>query len=154
MSQSTTLSEKVALRPSMSEFCSVLCGPFLDMLGITGNTSWESVKCVIHRFPKTLLSLLSPPTPGCRNTGTVDKFMQIEREENHGDEAIRADGYMDNSLLRSELTTYPQPLTERLAQTDRAISSRVTHKQPPSDLCFADPPGNCSWITPRKSVCN
>ena len=155
---SINLSEKVALRPSMSEFCSVLCELFLDLLRITESAIWESVKCVLRRSANTLLTLLSPATPKGRNTL---RLMQIEedirmrssrvtrqlkrskalkrttREEKRGDEAIKADGYVDNSPLRSELTTYPQPLKERLAQTDRAISSWVTHKQPPPDLCFA-----------------
>jgi hypothetical protein len=39
-----------------------------------------------------------------------------------------------------------------VVQTDRSL--RVTHKQPPSDMCFAHPPGGCVWITPPKGVCN
>lgn len=150
---STNLPEKVAPRSSMSEFCSVLCELFLDLLRITESAIWESVKCLIQRFAKTLLSLLSTTTQEgriqieedirMRSSRVIRQLKRSEtlkrttREAKHGDEAIRADGYMDNSPLRSELITYPQPLKERLAQTDRAISSRVTHKQPPSDLCFA-----------------
>ena len=116
---------------------------------------------MVWQSSNTLLTLLSPTTPGGMNAGTLDRLMQIEediimksirvtwkskrikdlkrttREVKHCDEAIRADGYVDNSPLRSEFTTYPQPLKERLAQTDRTISSWVTHKQPPPDLCFA-----------------
>jgi hypothetical protein len=140
----------------MSELCFVLCGPFLYMLAITENTSWENVKCLNRRIPKTLLALLSPATSEGRNT--QDKLILIEenirmrlsrvtrklkvgkdlkqttRQAKHGDKTTRADGYVDNSPLRSELTTYPQPLKERLAHTDKAISSWVTHKPPP-DLC-------------------
>ncbi len=80
------------------------------------------------------------------------------QENKHCDQTIKADGYVDNSTLRSELTTYPQPLLPglrkeekgRIAQTAKAISPWVTHKQPPLDLCFADPPSGCMWITPRK----
>ena len=80
------------------------------------------------------------------------------QKKKHFDQTIKADGYVDNSPLRSELTTYPQPLPPglikeekgRIAQTAKAISSWVTHKQPPPDLCFADPPGGCMWIPPRK----
>jgi len=137
----------------MSEFCLLLCELFLDLLRITENAFWESFKCVIQRFPKTLLTSLSATTLegriqieedikilSSRTTRNLKRSKALKlttREAKHGDEAIKADGYVDNSPLRSELTTYPQPLKERLAQTDRAISSWVTHKQPPPDLCFA-----------------
>jgi hypothetical protein len=45
----TSLPEKVALRPSMSGLCLVLCGFFLDPLRIIENTGWESVKCVTQQ---------------------------------------------------------------------------------------------------------
>ena len=73
----TTLPEKVALRPSMSEFRLVLCGVFLDLFRITENTSQESVKCVVWQSANTLLTLLSPTTPGGRNTL---RLMHIEED--------------------------------------------------------------------------
>ena len=121
---SITLSEKVALRPFMSELCLVLCGPFLDMLEITENVIWENVNYVVRQIPKTLLTLLSPATPEGRNT--KEKHIQIEeyikmrlsrvtrktkggknrkrttRGAKHGENTIRADRYVDNSPLRSE----------------------------------------------------
>jgi len=76
--------------------------------------------------------------------------------QRHCHETVRPDGYVDNSPLRSELTTYPQPLLPRqrneemesIAQTAKAISTWVIHKQPPLDLCFANPPCGCMCITP------
>lgn len=83
--------------------------------------------------------------------------MRTTREEKHGGETTKANGYVHSSSLRSELiASYPQLLLpkkrteekERVAQTDRPL--RVTHKQPPSDMCLGHPPGGCVWITPRK----
>jgi len=87
----------------------------------------------------------------------------IKLEKKLGDESIKADGYVDNSPLRSELTTCPQPLLprqreevkgRRIAQTVKAKATWVNHKQPPPDFCYANPPGSCVWITPRKDGMN
>jgi len=85
------------------------------------------------------------------------KHLQLSKPgKKHGSKIIKADGYVDNSPLRSKLTTYPQPLLPgqreevkgRRAKTANAIPTWVIHNQPPPDLCFADPPGGCVWITP------
>ena len=81
----------------------------------------------------------------------------------YGSKIIEADEYVDNSPPPSELTTYPQPLLpgqreevkgRRIAKTANAISTWVNHNQPPPDLCFANPPDGCVWITPRKDGMN
>ena len=149
---STTLSLETSPRPSMREHCLSLGGDF----GSQGKSPQRRLKCEI--FSR------SPPTPhawrrdsqngknNCRWKGNIvdaghgivtrkikggKDLKRTTRGARHGDNTIRADGYVDNSPLRSELTTYPQPLKERLAHTGKAISSWVTHKPPPPDLCFA-----------------
>jgi hypothetical protein len=91
------------------------------------------------------------------------KHLQLSKPgKKYCSKIIKADGYVENSPLRSELTTYPQPLLPtqkeevkgRRAKTANAIPTWVIHTQPPSDLCFADPPGGCVWITPRKGGMN
>lgn len=65
-----------------------------------------------------------------------------------------ADGYVDNSPLRSELTTYPQPQQPEKGKEEtrlKEISMWIIHKPPPSDLGSGDPPGGSVWITPRKN---
>ena len=71
----------------------------------------------------------------------------------YGSKIIEADGYVDNSPLRSELTTYPQPLLPgqgKEEDTDEVRSRWVIHKQPPADLYLGNPSCSCVWITPRK----
>jgi len=94
---------------------------------------------------------------GAIRTFKKSKDLELTTQENKCcGQAQKADGYVDNSTLRSELTTYPQPLLsgprkeERIAQTVKAMSPWVTHKQSPVDIYYPNPPGNCVWITHRR----
>jgi hypothetical protein len=72
----------------------------------------------------------------------------------HGSKIIEADGYVDNSPLRSELTTFPQPQPpgeKKEENAAKAISTWVIHKQLPADLYLRNPPCNCVWITPQNN---
>jgi len=63
----------------MSEFCSVLCELFPDLLRIMENAFWESVKYVIQLLPKTLLTSLSATTPEGRIQIEEDIKMRSSR---------------------------------------------------------------------------